>query len=85
MVERVAKTISDTITKDEWNNIGENAREVYRMAARNVLSAMREPSGAMKEAGTSFVYEGWASSESGQKSIATESWQAMIDAAVKAP
>jgi hypothetical protein len=75
-----AKFMSDRVA-EAIERVGK-AGYGYAAMANAAILAMREPTDAMMKAGSEFVYEGWASTEGGRKSIAEESWQAMIDAAI---
>lgn len=77
MVERVARAICG-----DPNDDGRNVLEVHRQRARLAIAAMREPTEAMVEAG---VRLGCPEGGGGDitASEATDTWQKMIDEALK--
>jgi hypothetical protein len=52
-------------------------RAIYRDAARAMIASLREPSALAVEAGSARLWDG---SKSKANALATETWQAMIDA-----
>lgn len=87
MVDRVAAVLDEHLGHEvrRWFErcgcTDEKARrvslEMINDAARAVIEAMREPTDAIKEAGSGFIYEAWGDG----KVIAAEAWEAMINAA----
>jgi hypothetical protein len=71
MVERVARAICDSDQLTPYDTLDEGWRNIYRREAWVALTALREPTEAMLEAG----------SHKGDPLIA---WQAMVDEALKA-
>lgn len=76
MIERVALTLKALPIRDRQEPGGELDQLRLREAARAAIAAMREPTGAMKEAG--FEHTGdpcWPENVG-------HAWSAMIDAAL---
>lgn len=58
MIERVAKAMYEAMGPEAvWDKLDDNLRNSFRTRARAAIAAMREPTGAMVDAGHVVIHE----------------------------
>lgn len=79
MVERVARAIDAEIFKIE---VGSTPERRLEAAARAAIAAMRDPTGAMREAYRKRAKESWLGNGTTEGSL-LDAWHAGVDEALK--
>lgn len=79
MIDRVAKAI----WTGDWDDMHDEVRATVRHLARAAITAMREPTKAMREAGYASPLVNLENLGDWKQEQVTVDWRAMIDAALE--